>query len=128
MSDRVEWRREVGERELTRLYAQADAFVFPSLNEGFGLSPVEAMACGSPVVTSCVTATAEICEDAALFVEPTDPQEIFEATRRVLTEPELAEELRRRGHERAGELTWKECARRSLAAYRGHLAPPRRPG
>lgn len=122
-SDRIEWRREVGESELTRLYAQADVFVFPSLNEGFGLPPIEAMACGSPVVTSCVTATVEMCEDAALLVEPTEPEEIFESTRRVLTEPELAEELCRRGHERAAELTWKECARRTLAAYRGHLTP-----
>ena len=125
--ERIEWRREVGESELARLYAQAAAFVFPSLNEGFGLPPVEAMACGAPVVTSCVTATAEICEDAALLVEPTDPEEIFEATRRLLVEPELAEELRRLGRQRAGELTWKECARRTWSAYRGHLgrAEPR---
>jgi len=117
--DRVEWRESVPERELSTLYARASAFLFPSLNEGFGLPPVEAMACGCPVVTSCVTSLAEICEGAALLVEPTDEDELFEAVRRVLTDAELAAELRRRGRERASELTWEGCARRTLAAYIG---------
>jgi len=115
--DRVELRDSVAESELSLLYARADAFLFPSLNEGFGLPPVEAMACGCPVVTSCVTSTAEICEDAAMLVEPTDEEEIFEAARKVLADSELAEELRRRGRERAAELTWEACARRTLGAY-----------
>lgn len=117
--DRVEWRESVPEHELSTLYARASAFLFPSLNEGFGLPPVEAMACGCPVVTSCVTSLAEICEGAALLVEPTDEDEIFEAARRVLADAELAEDLRERGRERAGELTWEACARRTLAAYAG---------
>ncbi|MCB9913878.1 MAG: glycosyltransferase family 4 protein [Planctomycetes bacterium] len=114
---RVELRAEVGEAELARLYAQADLFLFPSLNEGFGLPPVEAMACETPVVTSCVTSTGEICADAAWLVEPTDVDQIFEAARSVLTDRDLAEDLVLRGKRRARELTWKACAKATLLAY-----------
>ncbi|MAF66958.1 MAG: hypothetical protein CMJ84_15045 [Planctomycetes bacterium] len=121
--ERVEWRREVPDGELTRLYAGADAFLFASLNEGFGLPPLEAMACGTPVVTSCVTSLPEVCGDAALLVEPTDPGQIFEAARRVLSDPELAADLVRRGNIRARALTWRECARSTLRAYRAATMP-----
>jgi alpha-1,3-rhamnosyl/mannosyltransferase len=115
--DRVEWRRQVGEADLVRLYAQADLLLWASLNEGFGLPPLEAMACGTPVVTSLVTSMPEICGEAALLVEPTDEERIFEAARRLLTEEDLAEEYRRLGHRRAREFTWSGCARDTLLAY-----------
>ncbi|MDP6539142.1 MAG: glycosyltransferase family 1 protein [Planctomycetota bacterium] len=121
--ERIDWRRTVGDSELTRLYAGADAFLFPSLHEGFGLPPLEAMACGTPVVTSCVTSLPEVCGDAALLVEPTDAGQIFEAARRLLSEPDLAADLVRRGRVRARTLTWRECARRSLQAYRAAVEP-----
>jgi len=117
--ERVEWRGDVSEAELARLYAGADVFLFPSLNEGFGLPPLEAMACGTPVVTSHVTSTGEICEGAAMMVEPTESEEIFLATKRVLDEPELRDELVRRGRERAAEYSWERCARQTLQAYEG---------
>ena len=120
---RIEWRKKVSDAELTRLYAQADAFLFASLNEGFGLPPLEAMACGTPVITSCVTSLPEVCGDAALLVEPTDSEQIFEATRRILSEPDLAADLVRRGSIRARGLTWRECARRTLQAYRAATEP-----
>lgn len=115
--DRVQWLRDVDEAQLARLYAQADVLVWPSLSEGFGLPPLEAMACGTPVVTSCVTSMPEVCGDAAFLVEPADSERIFEATRRVLDEPELAEQLVLRGHRRAREFTWRDCARSTLLAY-----------
>lgn len=115
--DRVEWLGAASEAELARLYSQADVFLWASLNEGFGLPPLEAMACGTPVVTSCVTSMPEVCGDAAFLVEPTDPERIFEATRRLLAEPDLAEEYTLRGKRRAREFTWQECARRTLLAY-----------
>lgn len=65
----------------------------------------------------------EVCADAAFLVEPTDSERIFEASRRLLTEPDLAEEHVLRGRRRARELTWKECARRTLEAYRAALEP-----
>jgi len=115
---RVEWRRFVGDAELPQLYSQADVFLFASLNEGFGLPPLEAMACGTPVVSSCVTSMPEVLGDAALLVEPTDSGMIFEATRRLLAEPEIAREFATKGKRRAREFTWKECARKTLLAYR----------
>jgi glycosyltransferase involved in cell wall biosynthesis len=125
--DRVQWIVDAPEADLPRLYAGADCFLFASLNEGFGLPPLEAMACGAPVVSSCVTSLPEICGDAAFLVEPTEPERIFEAARRVLTEPEIAAELRRRGHERARKFTWRNCAKHTLLAYRKALDPPEEP-
>ena len=115
--DRVEWRGEVREEDLPRLYSQADLFLWASLNEGFGIPPLEAMALGTPVVTSGVTSMAEVCSDAAFLVEPTDVERIFEASRRILTEPELAADFVERGKRRAREYTWRECARSTLLAY-----------
>ncbi|HIG11315.1 MAG: glycosyltransferase family 1 protein [bacterium] len=111
------------EAALAKLYAQADAFVFPSLNEGFGLPPVEAMACDTPVITSCVTSMGEICEDAAILVEPTDVDQIFEAMRSVCQDADLAEDLVLRGRQRARILTWRECARATLVAYQAATQP-----
>ena len=124
---RVDWRRHVPDAELPRLYAQADVFLFASLNEGFGLPPVEAMACGTAVVTSCVTSLPEVCGEGAWLVEPTDEERIFEAARRLLSEPELRRELERKGRERARELTWRECARKTLLAYRAAVEPETEP-
>lgn len=121
--DRVEWREYVPDGELPALYAQCSAFLFCSLNEGFGLPPLEAMACGAPVVTSCVTSLPEVCGEAAFLVEPTDEERIFEATRRILTEPDLADELRRRGRVQSRKFTWRECAKHTLLAYQAALEP-----
>lgn len=118
---RVTWRRDVGDAELARLYSQCDAFLFASLNEGFGLPPLEAMACGAPVVASCVTSLPEVCGDAAWLVEPTDVERIFEGLRRVLTEPEIAADLRKRGRERARTFTWRRCAKDTVLAWRNAL-------
>jgi glycosyltransferase involved in cell wall biosynthesis len=120
---RVEWKRFVAESELPKLYSQADLFLFASLNEGFGLPPLEAMACGVPVVSSVVTSMPEVLGDAALLVEPTDVERIFEASRRMLAEPEYAREFAEKGKRRAREFTWKECARRTLIAYREATKP-----
>ena len=120
---RVEWRRFVPDAELPKLYSQADLFLFASLNEGFGLPPLEAMACGVPVVSSCVTSMPEVLGDAALLVEPTDVERIFEASRRMLAEPEFAAEYAAKGKRRAREFTWKECARKTLLAYREATKP-----
>jgi len=121
--ERVDWRRFVAESELPKLYSQADLFLFASLNEGFGLPPLEAMACGVPVVSSCVTSMPEVLGDAALLVEPTDVERIFEASRRLLSDPEFAREFAEKGKTRAREFTWKECARKTLLAYREATKP-----
>ena len=120
---RVQWLRFVADSELPKLYAQASVFLFASLNEGFGLPPLEAMACGAPVVSSAVTSMPEVLGDAAFLVEPTDVERIFEATRRLLADPDLAEDFALRGRQRAREFTWKECARRTLLAYQAATKP-----
>ena len=116
-ADRVVWRKDVSDAEVVQLYAQADVLMWASLSEGFGLPPLEAMACGTAVVTSVVTSMPEVCGDAAFLVEPTDPERIFEATRRLIVEDELREDQVLRGKRRARESTWRSCARDTLLAY-----------
>ena len=87
----------VPDKTLAVLYRLASVFVFPSLYEGFGLPPLEAMASGTPVITSNVSSLPEVVGDAALLIDPYDPAAIAAAMRRVLTEPALREDLRRRG-------------------------------
>lgn len=120
---RVERKRRVREAELPLLYRGADLLLFVSLSEGYGLPPVEAMACDTPVVTSCVTSLPEVCGDAALYVEPTDTEAIFDAARGVLRDADLAQELVLAGRRRARELTWRRCAELTLAAYRAAVEP-----
>jgi glycosyltransferase involved in cell wall biosynthesis len=85
---------------------------FPSLYEGFGLPPLEAMASGTPVITSNVSSLPEVVGDAALLVDPLQPEDIAEAMRRVLTDPALREDLRRRGLARAQHFSWERSIRR----------------
>lgn len=120
---RVEWRRDVGEDELPMLYAQADLFLFASLGEGFGLPPLEAMVAGAPVVTSSISALPEVCGDAAWYVDPSDPERIFEAARRILTERDFRAELVTKGKARARQFTWRETARQTLLAYQKATEP-----
>lgn len=121
--DRVDWRRDVDEDELIRLYSQADVFLFTSLNEGFGLPPLEAMACGTAVVTSCITSMPEVTGDAAWLVEPTDVEQTVDALRRLLSEPDLRQDYELRGRQRAREFTWRETARKTLLAYSAAMEP-----
>jgi glycosyltransferase involved in cell wall biosynthesis len=110
-------------RELLRRYvAHAEALVLPSQYEGFGLPPLEAMACGRPTIVSRAASLPEVCGDAALYFDPLDPASIAEAILRVLTEPELQETLRSRGLERARRFTWERSARATLAVLERVLA------
>jgi alpha-1,3-rhamnosyl/mannosyltransferase len=108
---------EVPAADLPGLYGAAGAFVFPSFHEGFGLPPLEAMACGAPVVASTGGSLPEILGDAALLVDPGDTDGLAAAMERVWTEPTLRADLARRGRERAASYSWKETARRTTAAY-----------
>jgi glycosyltransferase involved in cell wall biosynthesis len=107
---------------LKKYVSQAKALVLPSLYEGFGLPPLEAMACGCPAVVSNAAALPEICGDAALYCDPYNTASIAEALRRVLEDPATRETLRRRGLERARHFTWERSARETLAVLEGVLA------
>ena len=125
---RVEWRRFVPDDQLPMLYAQADLFLFASLNEGFGIPPLEAMAAGTAVVTSCVTSLPEVCGDAAWLVEPTEPERIFEACRRLLSDRDLRQDHELRGRQRARRFTWRETAKHTLLAYQKATEPEEEDG
>ena len=112
----------VSDKTLACLYRLAGVFVFPSLYEGFGLPPLEAMASGTPVITSNVSSLPEVVGDAALLIDPYEPDAIYEAMRRVLTEPELAASLRARGLERVRQFSWERSIRRVHQIYHEVLA------
>jgi glycosyltransferase involved in cell wall biosynthesis len=107
----------VEEEDLPALYNGAGLFAFPSLYEGFGLPVLEAMACGTPVITSNISSLPEVSGDAALLVDPTDVEGITAAMQRALSEPGLAAAMRQRGLERASQFTWERTARETLAVY-----------
>ncbi len=101
----------VTDAELRALYAHAACLLFPSRYEGFGLPPLEAMACGCPVVAARSGAVQEVCGDDALYFEPDDAAGLCAATERLLDDPDLASSMRARGLARARLFTWGESAR-----------------
>jgi glycosyltransferase involved in cell wall biosynthesis len=107
----------VPDETLAILYRLAAVFVFPSLYEGFGLPPLEAMASGTPVVTSNVSSLPEVVGDAALLIDPYEPASIAHGMRRVLTEPALRDDLRARGLARVRDFSWERSIRRVREIY-----------
>ena len=103
--------------ELPILYSGATALVFPSLWEGFGLPIVESMACGTPVITSNISSTAEIAGDAALCIDPYSVDEIAESMYRLATDVRLHAELTGKGLARARQFSWERTARETLNIY-----------
>jgi len=105
------------EETLAVMYRLAGVFVFPSLYEGFGLPPLEAMASGTPVVTSNVSSLPEVAGDAALLVDPYDPGAIADGIYRVLSDEGVRRDMRRRGLERARQFSWETSVRRIRDIY-----------
>jgi glycosyltransferase involved in cell wall biosynthesis len=106
---------------LVAFYRLARAFVFPSLYEGFGLPPLEAMANQTPVVTSNLSSMPEVTGDAALLVDPYDPESIADGIRRLATDDTLRQHLIDRGRRRAAAFSWRQAAVRTLEVYRDVL-------
>ena len=109
---------------LAALYRLASVFAFPSLYEGFGLPPLEAMACGTPVVTSNVSSLPEVVGDAAVLVDPYSVPDIAEGLERVLDSEELQADLSARGRIRAGHFSWERSAEAIHAGYMRALGHP----
>ena len=109
----------VRSKELPSLYRGAEAFVFPSLHEGFGIPCLEAMACGVPVVAASSGAIPEVVGDAALLVkDPTDANALAQAIHRILSDSSLRQELVAKGIARAERFSWPCLADQMLALYR----------
>jgi glycosyltransferase involved in cell wall biosynthesis len=107
----------VADEDLPALYNLADLFVFPSLYEGFGLPPLEAMACGTPVVTSNASSLPEVVGEAGLIVAATKVEDLAETMQRVLGDNALRERMIAKGVDQARKFTWKEAASRLLSLY-----------
>jgi glycosyltransferase involved in cell wall biosynthesis len=105
------------EETLAVMYRLAGVFVFPSLYEGFGLPPLEAMASGTPVVTSNVSSLPEVAGDAAMLVDPYDPEAISEGIHKVLADEHTRREMRRKGLERARQFSWETSVKRVRQIY-----------
>lgn len=115
--DGLEFRQHVTEAEHRQWLTHADALVFPSLAEGFGLPIVEAMRCGCPVLTSNVTSMPEVAGDAAVLVDPTSVDEIRQGLERLMTDANLRNELRERGSIQARLFSWERTARQTVDVY-----------
>ena len=118
LRDRVRFAGFVPGEELGLWYNAATAFVFPSVYEGFGLPPLEAMQCGTPVIASNTASLPEVVGDAALTVDPLSVEELGAALVRVATDATLREELRRRGLRQAERFSWERTAAGTLDALR----------
>jgi len=118
LQDQVFFLGRVSTAELVYLYNAARLYAHPALYEGFGLPPLEAMACGTPAVVSNVSSLPEVVGNAALLVEPTNVEAWTVALHRLLTDNALWEELRQEGLERAKLFSWERTARETLAVYR----------
>ncbi len=117
VEDDVRFLSWISTEELEGLWAMAQAFVYPSLYEGFGLPVLEAMARGVPVACSNASSVPEVAGDAALLFDPHDESAIADSLKRLLSDPALCKDLRERGLARAQRFTWERTARLTLASY-----------
>jgi glycosyltransferase involved in cell wall biosynthesis len=117
LGDRVRFPGYVRDEDLPALYSAADVFAFPSLYEGFGLGPLEAMACGAPTLVSNVSSLPEVVADAAAQVDPTNVEAMAAALAALVTDSGLRARLAAAGPARAAQFTWEDAARGLLDAY-----------
>jgi glycosyltransferase involved in cell wall biosynthesis len=106
------------DRQLQALYMSADVVVYPSLYEGFGIPPLEALACGAPVACSEASSLPEVVGEAAVLFDPHEPEEIAGAIRSILESVDLQERLRAAGPERASQFSWEHAAAATMRVYR----------
>jgi glycosyltransferase involved in cell wall biosynthesis len=126
IGDRVDWRPYAEDEALPDLYRRARMLLLPSLYEGFGLTALEAMACGTPVLTSNVASLPEVVGDAAVFVDPEDPTSMARAIHHLFTDDTLARTCAERGLVRAHLFSWEKTARAVQSILHGVMETPNR--
>lgn len=114
----------IRDKDLPALYSLANLFLFPSISEGFGLPILESMACGTPVITSTLTSMPEVAGEAALLVDPHEPDQLVEAMELLHNDSDLRKLLIQRGRERAIRFSWKRSAQKLLVAYKTYETVP----
>jgi glycosyltransferase involved in cell wall biosynthesis len=117
LNDRVIFTGFAPVLELPYLYNAAELFIYPSFYEGFGLPPLEAMACGTPTITSNTSSIPEVTGNAALLINPHDMYNLAEAMEKTLNSPELRAKMSADGLAQASKFSWEKCARETLGAY-----------
>ena len=117
LEQRIHFLHGVSEQDLWNAYAHADLFVFPSLAEGFGLPPLEAMAAGTPVIASGIPALREVLGEAAHFVDPHSDDELAAALLELAEDRARRNQLAEAGLSQASRYTWRDCAEKTLASY-----------
>lgn len=117
LQGRVVFTGFVPDKYLSALYSGAEAFLYPSLYEGFGLPPLEAMQCGLPVIVSNTSSLPEVVGDAGILVDPQDKEQICDAMQKILQDEHLRKQCIARGLARAKEFSWQRCADQTVAGY-----------
>lgn len=113
----IVWTHYLSEGDLPALMNGAEVFVYPSFYEGFGLPVLEAMQCGTPVVTSSVSSLPEVGGEACLYADPHSVEDLADRIRMVIHNPDLRKSMSEKGIERAKQFSWEKCARETLAVY-----------
>ncbi len=122
LSSRIVYTGYVADEDLSALYSGATAFIFPSLYEGFGLPPLEAMQCGTPVITSNTTSLPEVVGDAGIMLDPQDKKALCQAMLKLLNDSNLVQELKQKSLARSQNFSWSKCATGTVEAYKKILS------
>lgn len=118
-NEKIIFKQGLDDEALVKEYNISTIFIFPSFYEGFGLPPLEAMACGTPVITSNVSSMPEVCGDAALYIDPYDSKDIANKIESLLHDENQREKLIKKGLERVKHFTWEESAQQHLEVFKG---------
>jgi glycosyltransferase involved in cell wall biosynthesis len=119
--DHIHHLNYIPDADLPYFYSNASVFIYPSHYEGFGLPVLEAMTLGAPVITSNVSSLPEVAGDAAILINPNDPQELASAIFQVIEDKTLCQSLIEKGYRQAGKFSWERTALKTLEAYRSIL-------
>ena len=121
LKNRIVFTGFIPDKYLSAIYSGALAFIYPSLYEGFGLPPLEAMQCGTPVITSNTSSLPEVVGDAGIMINPKDGDALCQAMIDIVKNNKLRNHLSKKGIERTKLFSWKKCADETIKAYRSAL-------